>query len=182
MPRHYLELIAVTLLWCGGCMTRDVNPPTAKAGTGYVDFYSDDSSGLCWRIDGLEPYHTKGRTLVEEFKARTNEPVRLAFAPGHYRFGITFLNRAVTEPGTANVQVEEGKVTPVEVTLVETGKALIEKRRERMGASYARTGRTTKVRASEGATFRVEAEVQNPISYRPKERMLLGNDPGRTDS
>ena len=114
--------------------------------------------------------------MFEEFKARTNNLVRLAFTPGLHLFRITFLNRAVTDPALAKVVVENGKITPVRVILVETGKALIETRQERMGASYARTGRSTRVRASEGATFRVEAKAQAPVSYRPRESMPSGND------
>ena len=170
MSRLRMAVIAV-VLFAQGCASTDVNPRVAQPRTGYVDFYADDSSGLCWQIQRLEPDQLNGKTIFEEFKPRTNDILRLAFAPGTYRFAVTFLNRAIIEPGTAIVSVEDGKVTPVQVTLEETGKALIETRQERMGASYARTGRTTKVRASEGATFRVAAEAEHPMAYRPKEAL-----------
>src|SRR6476646_5232724 len=59
---------AVALL-AGGCRTADVNPRAAKAGTGYVDFYADDTSGLCWQIRLIKTGQVQGRTLLEEFKA-----------------------------------------------------------------------------------------------------------------
>ncbi len=165
-----IVVIAIALL-APGCASTDVNPRVAQPRKGYVDFYADDNSGLCWQIQRLEPDELNGKTIFEEFKPRTKDVLRLAFAPGTYRFAINFLNRAIVEPGTVIVSVEDGKVTPVQVTLAETGKALIETRHERMGASYARTGRTTKVRASEGATFRVAAEAEQPMTYRPKEAL-----------
>jgi hypothetical protein len=168
-------LVAAAAIFTGGCASPDVNPPIAKPRTGYVDFYTDDDSGLCWEIRELEKDQVHGRTLLAEFRARTNEIVRLAFAPGEYRFSVTFLNRAIAQPALAQVKVIEGKITPVQVILNEEGKVLIETRETRMGASYARTGRTTKVRASEGALFRVKAEVQQPMAYQPKERMLSSN-------
>ena len=175
MLRSSLLLLAAGLL-APACSTTDVNPAAAKPGTGYVDFYAEDDSGLCWEIRQLKANHGKGKLLFDEFKARTNNIVRFAFTPGPYLFRVTFLNRAVTDPALANVVVENGKITPVRVTLVETGGALIETRQERMGASYARTGRSTRVRATEGATFRVEAKAQAPVSFRPKESMPFGND------
>jgi hypothetical protein len=103
--------------------------------------------------------------------------VRLAFAPGEYRLGISFLNRAIPEPGVANVAVEDGKITPVRVTLMETGKTMMETREVRVGGTfYGRLGRSTRIRAGEGATFRVEAEPQEPMSYQPKERMPFAAD------
>jgi hypothetical protein len=167
----YGLLMTVAIL-AGGCASPDVNPPAAKRGRGYVDFYADDTSGLCWQIQRLERDGAKGRTSFEEFKPRTNDVVRLAFAPGEYLFGITFLNRAITETGVAHVVVEDGKITPVRVTLVETGKTMLERTESRVGGTfYGRSGRSTKIRASEGATFRVEAEAEEPTTYRPKDKM-----------
>jgi hypothetical protein len=164
-------IVFVTAL-AGGCAVHDVNPPVAKAKTGYVDFYADDGGGLSWQIQRFGKDEGKGKILFEEFKPRTNGAVRLAFAPGEYRLGITFLNRAIPEPGVANVVVEDGKITPVRVTLVETGTTIIESKEVRVGGTfYGRLGRTTRIRAGEGTTFGVETETQKPISYRPKERI-----------
>jgi hypothetical protein len=171
MKDAYLILMAVAILG-GSCASPDVNPPAAKARTGYVDFYADDTSDLCWEIRRLRNDGDQGKIVFEEFKPRANGVVRLAFAPGEYRLAINFLNRAMTERGVANVIVEDGKVTPVRVTLVETGKTIIENREVRVGGTfYGRSGRSTKLRASEGATFRIETEAQEQVPYQPKERM-----------
>jgi len=153
-----------------GCAVSDVNPPMAKARTGYVDFHADNDSGLCWQIQRLGKDAHKGKILFEEFKPRTNGVLRLSFAPGEHRLGISFLNRAITEPGVVNVVVEDKRITPVRVTLVETGKTIMERREVRVGGTYYGVGRSTKIRAGEGATFRVEAEAQPPVAYQPKER------------
>jgi hypothetical protein len=170
--RTYSCGLLMTVAILAGCASPDVNPPAAKRGTGYVDFYADDTSGLCWQIQRLEKDAAKGRTSFEEFRPRTNDVVRLAFAPGEYLFGITFLNRAITETGVAHVVVEDGKITPVRVTLVETGKTMLERTESRVGGTfYGRSGRSTKIRASAGATFRVETETQGTTAYRPKDKM-----------
>jgi hypothetical protein len=162
--------VMMVMLLAGGCATTEVNPPVAKAETGYVDFYADDDSGLCWQIERLR--NNDGKVLIQEFRERTNGVVRLAFPPGEHRFRITFLNRAVLKPGIAKVSVEDGNITPVRVSLLEIGKAQFETRDVRVGGTlYGRLGRSTRLRASEGATFRVEAEAQSPVAYRPKEKM-----------
>ena len=167
-----VKAMAVALLVASGCAVTDVDPPNAKARTGYVDFYADDASPLCWQIQNLKGDETKGKILFETFKPITNGIVRLALKPGDYRFAVTFLNRAIVQPGLVNAVVEDGKITPVRVDLIETGETLLEKKESRVGGTfYGRTGRSTRIRASEGATFRVEAEAQEAISYRPKERM-----------
>src|SRR5437762_10107754 len=95
-----LHVIALALAFLiVGCASPDVNPRTPKAGIGYVDFYADDTSGLCWQIRQLETNQVHGKTLLEEFKRRTNDTVRLAITPGRHRLQINFLNRAVMEPG-----------------------------------------------------------------------------------
>jgi len=168
------NVFAIVLIsLAAGCASPDVNPTRAKPGTGYVDFYADDDAGLCWQIGqlGKDPGH--GKPLVGEFRARTNEIVRVAFPPGEYRFTLSFLNRVIEKPAKVTVDVIEGKITPVRLILDETGKTLIESRETRMGASYTRTGRTTKVRATEGATFGIRAEVGESIPYARKERILL---------
>jgi len=173
--------VTIMAILVGGCAVSDVNPSMAKAKTGYVDFYADNDSGLSWQIQRLERDKRQGKILFEEFKPRTNGVLRLPFAPGEYRLGISFLNRAVTEPGGANVVVEDGKITPVRVTLVETGKTIMEAKEVRVGGTYYGVGRSTKIRAGEGVTFRVEAEAQTPVPYQQKERMPLAGDTEKTN-
>ena len=167
--------MAVAIL-AGGCASRDVNPPAAKPRTGYVDFYVDDDSSLCWQIQQLGKDQTRGKILFEEFTPLTNAVVRLAFAPGEYRFAVNFLNRSIPEPAFADVLVGDGKVTPVRITLVETGKTIVENREARVGGTFfGRTGRSTRIRAREGATFRIEAQAHETIPYQPKENMPWGD-------
>src|SRR3954463_15837168 len=103
MKLLHVTALAVAFL-IAGCASPDVNPRTAKPGIGYVDFYADDTSGLCWEIRQIETNdQVHGKILLQEFKRRTNDTIRLAVTPGSHRLQISFLNRVVMKPGIANV-------------------------------------------------------------------------------
>lgn len=166
--------ILCILLLCG-CATKNVNPPTARPQTGYVDFYADDISPLCWHIEQTDP-KGNAKTIFEQFAPMTERIVRLAFVPGSYQLHVAFLNRAIVEPGSVELLVEDSEITPVRVTLVETGKTMLETRRERVGSTfYGRTGRSTRIGAAESGLFRIDVEAQAPLPYRTKVHMPYAN-------
>jgi len=47
---HFLLTLAALALGLPGCATRNVNPPQARANTGYVDFHADSPGELCWEV------------------------------------------------------------------------------------------------------------------------------------
>ncbi len=151
-----------------GCASKNVDPAVARSHTGYVDFYAANDDDLCWEI--IELKHN--REIVREFKPVPDHILRFAFRPGEYEFHISFLNRVVTKPGTVKVKVQDGMVTPVKVTMIETGTAMVQTREARVGGTwYGRYGRSTKFRENEAGIFELNARSQNPLPYEPKAGM-----------
>jgi len=57
--RHYKTIccllwLASLPLWLGACATGDINPPQARANTGYLDFHADAAAGLMWEVARLD--------------------------------------------------------------------------------------------------------------------------------
>jgi hypothetical protein len=98
--------------------------------------------------------------------------LRLAFAPGRHRLQVTFLNRVITQPAEIEVEVQDGKITPVRATLTSAGVALVETREtSRGGTAYGRYGRRTKISSDETAMYGISAVADPPVAYQHKERM-----------
>jgi hypothetical protein len=162
-------LFALLLLGISGCATSSVNPQKAHANTGYVDFRADPSASLSWQVARLDD-QTKNFTIIySELSSPPDGILRLAFAPGRYQFQITFLNRVVTEPGLVEVTVVDGKITPVQVTLVPNGTASVQQKEQRVGMKVGGfAGRKTKYSSDESDTYQVSATAAAPLPYQPK--------------
>jgi hypothetical protein len=50
----FLLLFALLALWASGCATQNVNPPQARANTGYVDFHADPAGELYWQVERFD--------------------------------------------------------------------------------------------------------------------------------
>ena len=98
--------------------------------------------------------------------------LRLAFVPGRQRLRVTFLNRVVTKPVEIEVEVQDGKVLPVRVTLTEAGTTVVKTKEEsRGGTAYGRYGRRTKISSEESVMYDISAAAGPPVAYQPKEQM-----------
>lgn len=98
--------------------------------------------------------------------------LRLAFKPGTCQLRVTFLNHAILVPGVADVEVRDGRVTPVPVTLVPAGTVLVETKTTQTGGTYySRYGRRTKISSIEAVNYEVSAEPQPPVTFQPKAQM-----------
>ena len=167
----FVSVLAGIVLFAPGCASTDVNPATPRAHTGYVDIYADGPDPLLWNVEQVDDAGNAKQFFRQE-KLIDEGFARLAFEPGHYTLRISVLNRAVTEPATVAVDVKDGMITPVHVTLTSTGKALIESKDARVtGTYYGRYGRSTKLRDYDASTYRASAEPQPAISYSPKGQM-----------
>src|ERR1700690_280947 len=134
--------LAVLSLLAGGCASPNLNPPSARPHTGYVDFYAVNADDLCWDITNVK----RNKKVFYEFNPVKEPILRLAFKPGQYQLRVTFLNHVVVQPGVADVEVRDGMVTPVTVTLLPAGTALVETRSGSAGATYyGRYGRRTRI-------------------------------------
>ena len=167
-----LTALAVVSLFITGCASPNVNPPHARAKTGYVDFYADSSGELSWEVARFDD-HTQGfRSVFSEFEPPPGRVLRLAFPPGHYRLRVTFMNRVVREPGLVGLEIKDGLITPVHVVLIPDGTTQVETRKTRVGGTFkGRYGRGTKFSSDESTIYRVSPEAKPALPYQVKEQM-----------
>jgi hypothetical protein len=167
-----LLMLAAAGLFVTGCASPNVNPPQARAKTGYLDLYTDSSGELSWEVGRFDDRTKTFDSVFSELKPLPDRVLRLAFAPGHYRMRVTFLNRVVSEPGVVEVEVKDGLVTPVRVRLAAAGETMVQtKEVSGGGTAFGRYGRRTKFHYDDTATYRVSSEADAPLPYRVKEQM-----------
>jgi hypothetical protein len=163
-------LIALVWLMAAGCASPNVDPPTPRAHTGYVDFFADDEN-LYWQVDQVEA-DGKTQQLFSLFAPLNEHILRLAFAPGHYRFRVTFMNHAIRKPGALEVEVQDEMITPVQVTLVDVGEALVQSKSVQGGATYfGHYGRNTRITDNPNIMYQVNLMVGPFSTYKPKAAM-----------
>jgi hypothetical protein len=167
-----LLMLAAAGLLVAGCASPNVNPPQARAKTGYVDFYADSSGELSWQVARFDARAQAFKGVFSEFEPPLGRVLRLAFPPGHYRLRVTFMNCALREPGLVEVDVKKGMITPVRVKLTEAGETTVETKQTSIGGTaYGRYGRRTKFSSDEATTYRVAAEAKPAMPYQVKEQM-----------
>ena len=165
------SLVSSTLLvlCIAGCATGDVNPSKARAHTGYVDFRADFSEPLNWQVSRQDEGAQNFTVVYSELSPPAGGILRLAFAPGNYHLQVTFLNRVVTEPGSVEVEVVDGKITPVQITLTPAGTASVQRKEQRVGMKVGGfAGRKTKLIDDESVTYQISAVAAAPLPYQPK--------------
>ena len=176
MMKHFyaaglLQAFLIFGLLLGGCATRNVNPTQAKANTGYVDFHADSSSDLSWDVARFDERSQVFQSIFSELEPPQNGALRLAFPPGHCRLRVTFLNRVIAKPAEIEVEVRDGKITPVRVTLTAAGASQVRTEEEsRGGRARGSYGRRVKVGSVETAMYNVSAVADPPVAYQTKER------------
>ena len=165
-------LLAAAGLFITGCASPNVNPPQARAKTGYVDLYADSSGELSWGVARFDARTQSFRNVFSEFEPPPGRVLRLAFPPGQYRMRVTFMNRVVREPGLVEVEVKDGLITPVHVALISDGTTQVETKKTSFGGTaYGRYGRRTSISSNEAIMHRVSAEAEASVPYQVKEQM-----------
>jgi hypothetical protein len=154
-----------------GCGTSNVNPAAAHSNTGYVDFYTDSNLGLSWEIKRAAEPGGQMQTVFSEFDPVEGTVLRLSAPPGNYRFQVWFMNQATEGPQTVQVQVENGKITPVHVRLDPAGTSTTQEKIYGFRPSAKGYGRGTKIVTDQNAVYRINASAQPPHAYQTKERM-----------
>jgi hypothetical protein len=154
-----------------GCANPNVNPSQARANTGYVDFHADPPGDLYWEVSRIDdPQNPK--VLFSELAPPEGGVLRLAFPPGHYRLRITFLNRVVKTPAETDVDVRDGKITPVRVQLTDAGAASVQTITQGSGSSARGRFRSSNRYGSDSSVmYSLAATPEAPIDYQPKERI-----------
>jgi hypothetical protein len=167
-----LLMLAAAGLLVAGCASPNVNPPQARAKTGYVDFYADSSGELSWQVARFDARAQAFKGVFSEFEPPLGRVLRLAFPPGHYRLRVMFINRVVREPGLAELDINDGLITPVHVVLIPDGTTQVETKETRIGGTFkGRYGRGTKFGSDESTMYRVSAEAKPSVPYQVKEQM-----------
>jgi hypothetical protein len=170
--RPLLLSLLLLALWVPGCATRNVNPLQARANTGYVDFRADSFPDLCWEVARFDDRKQAFQPLFSELEPPAGGILRLAFSPGHHRLRVTFMNRVIVNPVEFEVEVQDGKITPVRVTLTAAGTAFVQtKETSSGGTAKGRYGRRTKIDTDETVMYGVSAMADAPVPYQVKERM-----------
>jgi hypothetical protein len=168
---YLLLTLAAFALWVSGCATRNVNPPQARANTGYVDLHANSANDLCWEVARFDERKGSFQRVFSELEPPQGGILRLAFAPGHYQLRITFLNLVVVKTAEVEVEAQDGKITPVRVTLTKAGVTAVQTKKTSVGGTaYGRYGRRTRVGSDEMPTFQVSVEAGASIPYQVKER------------
>ena len=178
MKRHLspsLGLLAA-LLVVAGCATPNVNPPAARAHTGYVDFHAGSTNDLYWQVERFDAGAQAFKMVYSKFAPPAGGCLRLGLAPGHYQLRVTIMNRAVREPGLVAVEIQDGRITPVAVRLVPDGVTQVQHKENRVGATAGGSyGMRTKYSSTESTLFRLSLEAEPPTPYRMKEQTSYAN-------
>jgi len=170
LPTLSFGLLLLGLI-VAGCASPSVNPPQARANTGYVDFHAD-SSGLCWEVARFNERAQQYQRIFSELKPPPAGILRLALAPGRHRLRVTLLNRVVIQPAELDVEVPDGKIVPVRVTLSPAGTTQVQTKEEnRGGTAKGRFGRRTIIGSTESVMYSISAVAHLPVAYQVKERM-----------
>jgi hypothetical protein len=165
--------LAVIAAVVGGCASNETNPPAPRTNLGYVDFYSPTTNALSWEVSDATAAGGQFKTVFSDLKPPANGVVRLAFAPGHHRLRVTFLNRVITKPAEVEVDVYDGKVTPVRVVFIEAGTTLVKTKEINRGGGTVRGpyGGRTRIGSDETIRYDISTTADPPAVYQAKERM-----------
>jgi hypothetical protein len=160
--------LAMSTVLLAGCASSNVNPAAPHHDTGYVDFYVGSTNDLYWDVTDS----ASNKKVFSEFGPLQGPILRLGFKPGEYQFQVTFLNRVIATAGRADVEVRDGMVTPVMVTLLPMDAAVVQSKSLEIGTSYyGRFGRRTKTRETQSVNYKIITEPQMPLPYQRKEQM-----------
>ena len=152
-----------------GCSTPAVNPSKPQTNTGYVDFYTDSPMDLSWEIKRADQGELQ--TVYSEFDPVPGTVLRLAAPPGTHKFEVWVMNRVTEGPQSLDVSLEDGKITPVHVTLTSAGKASVDRKVYGFRPSAKGYGRGTKIVTDESSVYKIGAVAESPRPYQQKEQM-----------
>ncbi len=169
-PKPILLALALGSLVNAGCSTANLNPPAARANTGYVDFYTDANQELSWEIKRAREPGGKWKTVFSEFRPVKGSILRLAAPPGTYRFQVWFINLVTEGPQTVLVEVANGQITPVRVTLTPKGSALVQNKDLKLSPGPGRLRRGNRFSYESNQMFCIGLSAEFPQSYQPKEQ------------
>ncbi len=162
----------MTGLALAGCASGNINPTSARANTGYVDVHANTPAELSWEVARFDPAAGEFRRMVSDYDPSADGILRLELAPGPHRLRLTCLNRVTSGPAEIELEVANGKITPICVSFAGAGTAMVETKKASVGGTvYGRYGRRTKIRDNEEAMYQISATASEPVPYRVKGEM-----------
>jgi hypothetical protein len=171
--RFWFAWTALPLL-AFGCASEKVDP----RGETYVDFYSQPPGNLCWDVQDSRAWGREFRTVFSDLKPIEDGVLRLALASGRHHFRVTFLNRVVAAPAEIQIDVQQGKVTPIRVALTEAGSTtVLSKKESRDHTVHGRAGWHTEIKSEQSTAYNVSAVAETPLPYEPKNQMPYARKP-----
>jgi hypothetical protein len=179
-PRILTALMATLALLGSGCASPNVNPPKARAGTGYVDFYVDKDDGVAWDVQCFDDKAGQFKEVFSDVEVPEGGVLRLAFAPGTRRLRVSCLDNVIQTPADISVTVIDGQIVPVEVTLVPVGAVQVKSESRQVGKTYLGSHRRhTDYDYSKTQIYNVTAEPQDPLAYLPRQKMPYYESPAK---
>lgn len=163
VPNLLLGVLSGLLGFAAGCASTDLNPQTARPGRGYVDFYTQPRTESWWKVDVFQAATQTYQPFAAEFNAPAGGIYRVEAPPGRYKIRVGFVNRFVESPAGQEVEVQDGKITPVEVTLAQGGTAQRRVAEDRAGGSLR-----NKVTDQPDTVWKVSASARPAVAYTPK--------------
>jgi hypothetical protein len=156
-----------------GCAATPVNPnpPSAAADTGYVDFYCESATDLSWDVLRFDPDSGKMKPAYSKYAPLPGNTLRVASPVGSQRFQVGIFNKANRGPVQVSVRVENGKVTPVEITLEHLGQAAVDRKLYGFRGSAKGYLGGTKIISEQNDVVQLHAETQPAQPYQPREQM-----------
>ena len=157
-------LPALLLGFVGGCATSDVDPPAARAGRGYVDLYTLPKTEAWWKVDVFDPGRQSYKEFSAQFKAPGEGVFRIEARPGRHKARVSFVNQAIEAPAEVEVEVREGMITPVQVSINQGDSTYV-----RVVGDRARDVHRNKVTDYQQERWRISAVAQPFIPYTAKQ-------------
>lgn len=167
--------LALLIVFCAcACRSLNVNPPIPEPGTGYADFSADTQEQLSWDIQQWDAKAGRMKILFSEVQTLKEPALRLVMKPGVHRLRINFLNRVVAQPADVEVDIKDGQITPVKVTLTGAGTTSVATREDRFTAPSVkgRYGRGARFGSYEATAYRLDAVAGESVAYKPKQPPL----------
>jgi len=164
--KRFLMLVAGAWLFAG-CAGSNVNSPSARVNTGYVDFYTVAQDDLDWEVSWLDGHTQRYEVIFSELAPPSEGVLRLALPPGRQQLRLTCLNRAVREPCEFEVAVTATMITPAHVVLTDDGVTQVQDSNRNVTIS----GRTAGDDLVESTLYRIVVVTNTALPYRAKEQM-----------
>ena len=154
----------------GGCVSSNVNPPQARSGTGYVDFYTSVPQELSWTVENFNGRDQSWSTVYSSFEPVRDPALRVALSPGDHLLQVRINDLLMEGTQRVKVHVEEGKVVPVLVQFFNVGANSTEQKQVTIRVPVRGVDRGAKT-SPDDVYLRMTLSSMPPRAYEPIDAM-----------